>query len=49
MNYSIVVLDDHEAVSKAISGMFESKAYQVATSKSSKELLSLLKKNRMIY
>lgn len=44
MNYSIVVLDDHEAVSKAISGIFESQSYQVATSKSSLELLSLLQK-----
>lgn len=44
MNYSIVVLDDHEAVSKAISGIFESHSYQVATSKSSLELFSLLHK-----
>lgn len=44
MNYSIVVLDDHEAVSKAISGIFERKAYQVATSKSALELLALLHK-----
>lgn len=44
MNYSIVVLDDHEAVSKAITGIFKSHPYTIATSKSSLELLSLLHK-----